>query len=429
MKATGEGFVCHVCASHKYTTTAIVAAMLWDVHLEGANYEETRLAEVQQYRKAFIARRCPVSPVDSPLSDSGAAVRAKGIFSHLSEEERLKKEQEMDAWRLEKFKRRDEERRVKEETVRKQAEEQAAAEKLKAAQGQIAAMKSGKAKKQSGYAIFSTETRAQFQKANPAMPSKDITKMCKTQWETMHKDRKKQYDDKAKAENKAAREKVNAEKKKAKAMQAKLDKDEEKKRAAAMAAGGLEEEETEWIQCGQCDKWRIVPNEMAALLDSTQTQAWTCAMNTWDAPPPAGTAACDVAEQSLDDQADDDAGDAEGMAMTWPPEKYEIGLPCDAKDEYGQWYKSTVVEVSDPNGPGKGEVKVHYLGWGNKYDEWVDSKPEADLLAQRGAHTKKPKKNVFHGVAPDSAGAGGSPSKRKAEEEAAGSPGEKKATQ
>ena len=393
--------------------------MLWDVHLEGPGYEEVRLAEVQQHRAAFIARRCPVSPVTSPTAgaDHGASVRAKGIFSHLSEEERLQKEQEMDAWRLEKFKRRDEEKRLKEEIARKKAGEQAAADKLKAQHEQIAAAASGKAKKQSGYAMFSAETREQMRKVNPAMPGKDITKLCKTQWDTMHKQRKKGYDDKAKAENKAAREKVNAEKKKAKALQAKLDRDEEKKRAEKMAAGELEEEETEWIQCEQCRKWRVVPNEMAKLLDSTAAASWTCAMNTWDAPPPAGTTACDVAEQALDDQDEDAEGDAEGMAMTWPPEKYEIGMPCDAKDEYGQWYKSKIVEIGDPNGPGREEVKVHYLGWGNKYDEWVESKPEADLLAQRGSHTKKIKKNVFHGE-PDG--------KRKAEGEAAGSPSEKK---
>jgi hypothetical protein len=30
-------------------------------------------------------------------------------------------------------------------------------------------------------------------------------------------------------------------------------------------------------------------------------------------------------------------------------------------------------------------------GWGAKYDEWIDSRPDAGLLAQRGTHTKRAK--------------------------------------
>ena len=187
-------------------SAAMSAAMLWDVHLEGANFEEKRLAEIGQHRAAFIARRCPVSPVASPSAaaaaaaagDNGAAVRAKGVYAHLSEEERIKKEHDMDAWRMEQFKRRDEERRLKEETERKKRVEERAAATLKQQREQISRAKTGKAKKVSGYVVFATEKRAQIQKANPSMPSAQLTKMCKVSWETCHKTIRKQYEDKAK---------------------------------------------------------------------------------------------------------------------------------------------------------------------------------------------------------------------------------------
>lgn len=173
--------------------------MLWDVHMEGHDYEENRLAEVGQYRAAFIARRCPVSPVDSPAGDNGAAVRAKGIYAHLSEEERVRKEQDMDAWRMEQFKRRDEERRLKKEAARKKQDEERAAAKLKQQKDEIAQKKNGKAKKITAYQLFATEKRSQLQKADPNMAPTQITKMCKVSWETCHKTIKKEYEANAKA--------------------------------------------------------------------------------------------------------------------------------------------------------------------------------------------------------------------------------------
>ena len=121
-----------------------MAAMLWDVHLEGPGYEEKRLAEVGQYRKAFIARRCP-SPRWTARMATTARLWAKGIYAHLSEEDRIKKEHDMHAWRMEQFKRRDEERRLKEE-VAKEAGERAAA-KLKQQKEEIEQKKNGKPKR------------------------------------------------------------------------------------------------------------------------------------------------------------------------------------------------------------------------------------------------------------------------------------------
>lgn len=177
-------------------------------------------------------------------------------------------------------------------------------------------------------------------------------------------------------QNKVERERVNAEKKKAKALQAKLDKEEKARQQAAAAAEGEDgAEQIEWIMCEQCRKWRVVPATMAELLDSTQTAAWTCAMNTWDAPPPAGTSACDVPQQAMDDDDDpeDAAGDATGAAMDWPPEKFEIGMPCDAKDEYGNFYKAKIVGIGDPVGADKHNVKVHYNGEFSRTVIWINA--------------------------------------------------------
>lgn len=173
--------------------------MLWDVHLEGVGYEAKRLEEVGQYRKAFIARRCPVSPVDSPAGVNGAAVRAKGIYAHLSEDERLKKEQDMDAWRMEQFKRRDEERRLKEEARLKKEQEERAAAKLKQQKDEIHRTTNLKAKKVTGYQLFAAEKRKQLQNADPNMASTQITKLCKVSWETCNKTIQKQYDAYAKS--------------------------------------------------------------------------------------------------------------------------------------------------------------------------------------------------------------------------------------
>ena len=288
--------------------------MLWDVHLEGEGYEERRLAEVQKYRTAFVVRRCPVSPPSSPKDDGGASVRAKGVFAHLTEEERRKKEEDMDAWRNEQFRRRDEERRLRKAEEERKAKEEEKQRKIKEEKQAIEQALSGKAKKLSGYQAFANEQRGQLQKANPTLASKAITKQLNAMWESMHKDRKKSYEDQAKAvrslrfppppsavqtrpcpslrfpqphrgavqraqKNKANREAVAAAKKKARAKKQALDK-EEKKRAAEQQEE--EEPETEWIQCDKCKKWRTIPNTMAALLDDTATTSWSCSMNTWD---------------------------------------------------------------------------------------------------------------------------------------------------
>ena len=59
---------------------------------------------------------------------------------------------------------------------------------------------------------------------------------------------------------------------------------------------------------------------------------------------------------------EDDSAAAAAAEMPWPPEKWEVGLLCDAKDEFGTWYKGKVVDVDPAKHPD--EVKVHYNGTG-----------------------------------------------------------------
>ena len=53
----------------------------------------------------------------------------------------------------------------------------------------------------------------------------------------------------------------------------------------------------------------------------------------------------------------------------------QVGDIIDAKDSEGRWFDSRIVEVDKDRGPG--EVKVHYNGWSERWDTWVDRKDES----------------------------------------------------
>jgi hypothetical protein len=60
------------------------------------------------------------------------------------------------------------------------------------------------------------------------------------------------------------------------------------------------------------------------------------------------------------------------------------GLKCDAKDEYGTWYKAKVVKVKAD----QSQALIHYLGWSSKHDEWASIQPlDEDKLARFCTHT------------------------------------------
>ena len=64
------------------------------------------------------------------------------------------------------------------------------------------------------------------------------------------------------------------------------------------------------------------------------------------------------------------------------PGPYKIGDVLDARDSEGKWYSSEIIDGK----PSAGAYKVHYCGWDDKWDEWVDAKRLRAIV--------KPKLNV-----------------------------------
>ena len=98
---------------------------------------------------------------------------------------------------------------------------------------------------------------------------------------------------------------------------------------------------------------------------------WTCAQNTWDPPPPEGTKHCDVPEAPFDVEEEEEEEEGGDAPSQWPPLEWVNGLKCDARDEYGMWYKAKVVKVGAAGTKDAGHVLIHYNGWASKHDEWV----------------------------------------------------------
>jgi hypothetical protein len=296
----------------------------WDLELEPEGFEERRVEELMRHRTAFLAKRLPFSPPSSPFrkspsSKSPKSKRAAGVFAGLSEEERKIKEEEMDTWRREQFQRRDEERRLRAlaETEKKAAALKEKADKqkereAKKREAELKAAASGKVKKVTPYLCFAKAKREELKSQNPNLDSAAVTAMVGVMWKTVNPQLKKTYEQKSKAENKKRREELSKIKK---AQKAKDKAEEQKTRQDALAAAEAEGSE-EWIQCDACKKWRVIPAQIATLLDATsQSVGWQCSMNTWDDPPPAGTRACDVPEEKFELDEEDEADVAYGASM------------------------------------------------------------------------------------------------------------------
>ena len=58
----------------------------------------------------------------------------------------------------------------------------------------------------------------------------------------------------------------------------------------------------------------------------------------------------------------------------------EAGKEVDVKDSFGHWYTCEVLEVDDADHPSA--IYVPWLGWAQKYDEWVHA--AACVQASRG---------------------------------------------
>jgi RNA binding activity-knot of a chromodomain len=46
--------------------------------------------------------------------------------------------------------------------------------------------------------------------------------------------------------------------------------------------------------------------------------------------------------------------------------KYEIGQWVDVKDTIDQWLEAQIINIQN------NQAYVHYNGWGNRWDEWID---------------------------------------------------------
>lgn len=50
--------------------------------------------------------------------------------------------------------------------------------------------------------------------------------------------------------------------------------------------------------------------------------------------------------------------------------KYKVGVLIEARDSAKDWYKSRIVELDNENN----RVKVHFLGWNSRFDQWFEAK-------------------------------------------------------
>ena len=51
--------------------------------------------------------------------------------------------------------------------------------------------------------------------------------------------------------------------------------------------------------------------------------------------------------------------------------KFCVGQWIDVKDTIHQWLEAEVIDVENRSNNDLSKVKVHYIGWGNNWDEWI----------------------------------------------------------
>ena len=69
--------------------------------------------------------------------------------------------------------------------------------------------------------------------------------------------------------------------------------------------------------------------------------------------------------------------------------QFKKGDICQAKDFANNWYKSRILEVDEETN----KVKVHFLGWNSRYDQWFDTFSN-DLKPIDATESSSKKKNV-----------------------------------
>lgn len=103
-------------------------------------------------------------------------------------------------------------------------------------------------------------------------------------------------------------------------------------------------------------------------------------------------------------------------------ESFKVGAVIDARDFTGKWYQAEVIAVQDEEGAEHQNLdcdaddyldirraKIHYLGYSQNYDEWLNVDTDSHRIAQRGTFTIGPDlrairrntTNLQHGHHPD----------------------------
>jgi len=103
-------------------------------------------------------------------------------------------------------------------------------------------------------------------------------------------------------------------------------------------------------------------------------------------------------------------------------ESFKVGAVIDARDFTGKWYQAEVIAVQDAEGAEHQNLdcdaddyldirraKIHYLGYSQNYDEWLNVDTDSHRIAQRGTFTIGPDlrairrntTNLQHGHHPD----------------------------
>ena len=80
----------------------------------------------------------------------------------------------------------------------------------------------------------------------------------------------------------------------------------------------------------------------------------------------------------LNSEDEDQSDDTSGFDRNNPPQPSEdfmeslcVGMMVDAKDSYEKWYEASIVDMRTNEHGGK-NVHVHFFGWSDKFNEWID---------------------------------------------------------
>ena len=125
------------------------------------------------------------------------------------------------------------------------------------------------------------------------------------------------------------------------------------------------EENTGWVQCDSCMKWRRVPWNIN--MDDLPDE-WYCKDNFWDPPE---RATCEMGQDQFNPDKESTVFDVESA-----PEPCALG---DLKDVFCMrnevFYEAKVVQIREevlPDGTTIQQARFHFIGWKKNTDEWLD---------------------------------------------------------